>query len=131
MKKNVYVSVTFFIIMCLFLTRDSKVYIHESESEVDVPCVTQSSSCWGGSARGMYTISANGYGILCSGRGYSDKSKAISHPLEIRSNGYKIVVTLSDDRENEETVTISPESSPQLISCRSGSFHGYLYVIVV
>ena len=103
----------------------------ESESENETqekPYVSQTSSCWWGEARGKYTVSAEGYGALCSGNGYADKSKAISNPLEIQSSGYEITVTLSDD--STETITMV-SGDTQLVSCKSGSFNGYLYVIVV
>ena len=105
------------------------VYRHSSiTNESEKPLVITSSSCWWGEARGKYTVSAEGYGALCSGNGYADKSKAISNPLEIQSSGYEITVTLSDD--STETITMV-SGDTQLVSCKSGSFNGYLYVIVV
>ncbi len=100
----------------------------EETSETESPYVSRTSSCWWGEARGKYTISATGYGALCSGNGYCDKSKAIANPLEIQSAGYEIVVTLVDD--STETVTMVAGDT-QLISCKSGSFNGYIYVIIV
>ena len=106
----------------------------DSESETtsqtgnEKPCISKTSSCWWGEARGKYTVSAQGYGALCSGNGYADKSKAIANPLEIQSSGYEILITLSDD--STESVTMVAGDS-KLISCKSGSFNGFLYVIVI
>ena len=97
------------------------------EEEVKKPSVTVDSSCGWGTARGSYTVSTSEYGAICSGRGYSDKENAIKNPLEIKSEGYEIVITLADD--SVETITMNAGDS-QLISCDSGVFKGYLYVIV-
>ena len=91
------------------------------------PSITVESSCGWGTARGSYTISTSEHGAICSGWGYSDKETAIEHPLQIKSEGYKIIVTLADD--SVETVTMTSGDS-QLISCKSGLFNGYLYVII-
>lgn len=99
----------------------------DCEAGVKKPSVTVKSSCGWGTARGSYTVSTSEYGALCSGRGYSDKETAIKKPLEIKSEGYEILITLADD--SIETVTMNAGDS-QLISCDSGVFNGYLYVIV-
>lgn len=99
----------------------------EFEAEVKKPSVTVNSSCGWGTARGSYTVSTSEYGALCSGHGYSDKEMAIKKPLEIKSEGYEILITFGDD--SIETITMNA-GDLQLISCESGVFKGYLYVIV-
>ncbi len=97
------------------------------EAGVKKPSVTVKSSCGWGTARGSYTVSTSEYGALCSGCGYNDKEAAIKKPLEIKSEGYEIIITFADD--SVETITMNAGDS-QLISCDSGVFKGYLYVIV-
>lgn len=91
------------------------------------PYISEKSSCWWGEARGKYTISAEGYGAICSGNGYCEKEKAIANPLQIESEGYDILVTLADDSTENITMTAG---ETKLISCKSGAFKGYLYVII-
>lgn len=91
------------------------------------PYISEYSSCWPGSARGEYTVSAEDYGVLTSGRAYASREKAVGNPLEIQSQGYEITITLADSDAVTYTFNAGDE---EIISCKSGSFNGYLYVIV-
>lgn len=128
--------ISFFVLtlmMLLLAGCGSTTYNEEHNSQDDYeagitkPSVTVESSCGLGTSRGSYTVSSSEYGVLCSGRGYSDKETAIRKPLEIKSEGCEMSITLADD--SIETVYMNAGDS-QLISCDSGNFKGYLYVIV-
>lgn len=122
---------SFFMLIFMFLLVGCGTTIYSNggnyETEEKKPSITVESSCGWGTARGSYTISTSEHGAICSGWGYSDKETAIEHPLQIKSEGYKIIVTLADD--SVKTVTMTSGDS-QLISCESGLFNGYLYVII-
>lgn len=106
----------------------SRVYIKSGAKKDDrVPYASFVSSAWRGIARGKYTISASGVGLLCSGNAYCYEKDAVANPVEIYSAGYDIVVKLADDSIETVTLTAGDE---ELISCDSGSFKGYLYVVV-
>ncbi len=126
--------VTLFMTMTLMLLTGCGTTIYRDSSSTsgsETPCVNIESSAWWGDYTGKYVISATGYGTICSGLGYSDKSSAVANPLEIRSAGYEIVVTLVDG-ESPATVVTMVAGDTKLISCESDSvFTGYLYVIVV
>ena len=94
-------------------------------------CSIQSDSTFTGNSRGKYTVTAQGYGVLCSGKAYSKKEQAITHPLEIQSSGYKITVALSNGSSRIESITLTA-GSETLVEC-SAPWYGtsYLYVVVV
>lgn len=115
-------------ITLMLLTGCGPVIYRHSSSTSEEPSINVLCNNWWESGV-KYTVSATGYGTLCSGNGYSDKSEAIAHPLEIQSAGYEIVVTLVDD--STEIVTMVAGDT-ELICCESGLHdHGYLYVIIV
>ena len=101
-----------------------------SSSTSEEPSISVISSSWNNSGV-RYTVSATGYGALCSGNGYRDKSIAIGFPLEVYSAGYEIVVTLANEN-NIETVTMVAGDT-KLIECAGldDDDYGYLYVIIL
>lgn len=122
------------LVGCNNTTKYNRKHYSEKDDKANVkkPTVTIKSSCSAWSSEGNYTISTSEYGVLCSGRSYSNKQDAIKNPLEIKSEGYEILISLAVN-DNVVTVTMSPGDS-QLISCISMNpsvyYDGYLYVIV-
>ena len=127
MKKTVALLI---VIIALLLTSACTTTPKRNSSlmtDLNAPKVSTKSSCWKGEARGKYTVSTKEYGTLCSGNAYAKKEKAIANPLEIYNAGNEITVTLADDSVKTVKMTAGDQ---QLISCDSGYFNGYLYVIV-
>ena len=129
MKKLAILMVAIMTAMLLGACSTGTVYAETSTKEIDenAPVVTVMSSCGIGTSRGRYTVSSPNYGAICSGRGYSDKETAVSKPLEIDSKGNEVVVNLTDD----DTAKVELYAGDaELISCESGNFYGYLYIVV-
>lgn len=122
-------SVLLIIAMISLLTACIPVSSAEEKTETTAnkPKVITTSSEWIGSSRGKYVATAE-TGLICSGRAYCEKKNAIANPLEIQANGYEIKVTLVDTESAVEAVLKAGED--KLLVCDSGSFNGYIYVIV-
>lgn len=130
MKKRI---VALFVVASLFLLLSACVQVvpvslETMETTATKPQVINRSSEWVGSSRGKYVATAD-TGKICEGRAYCEKKNAISNPLEIQANGYEIKLTLVDTEAATEVYLKAGEE--KLISCDSGNFNGYLYVIVI
>ena len=102
--------------------------IQETTKDPYKPFISKESDCMYGTNRGRYNVVAEGYGVIGSGKGYCELEKATQNPLEVTSHGKAITVTLAED--SVDTKTFKPGEAA-ILKCDSGSFTGYLYVVVI
>lgn len=128
MKKIAVLLIAFaflFLSACIAVAPATAKIIETTQAK---PQVITYSSCWVGSARGKFIVTASDIGKISEGRAYCEKRDAIANPIEIKSNGKEIKVTLVDTGSAVEETLEAGED--ELLVCDSGSFNGYIYVIV-
>ncbi len=77
--------------------------------------------------RGTYSVSAQGYGVIGSGKMHETKSKSITDSLEIDSKGVPITITICNG-QNSKTYEFS-EPTTTLLSIK-GSINSYLRIVI-
>ena len=72
-----------------------KMIFYESYSKAQADGLVVSLETCSGYSGKPYTVSTSKYGLLCTGNAYFTEEAAIANPLEIKSAGNTIIVTLN------------------------------------
>lgn len=140
MKKMTTLFIT--IIMALTLTAcgncncnnntnsGARIYVKEtSETNSEEPYVSIMSSSTEYLVETTYNADVSGYGIICSGKCYTEESYAVEKPLEICSKGNEVTITLANCK-GQVVKEVMNAGDRMLMKCEWNTTNGYLYVVV-